>query len=66
MRFPSRRPGASPVRSFYCPLSNTLKGNTAFDSDEWGFFVDAVLSDMFQGNVCSGNGLGDSNQSDIC
>ena len=37
---------------------NTLTGNTAIDNDQWGFFVDAVPANMFQGNVCSGNGRG--------
>ncbi len=46
--------------------NNTLTGNTAIDNEEWGFFVDAVLANMFQDNVCSGNGLGGSNQPDIC
>lgn len=45
---------------------NTLKGNAAIDNDEWGFFVDAVLANMFGGNACSGNGLGGSNQPGIC
>ena len=32
------------------------------DNDGWGFLVDAVMANMFQGNTCNGNGLGGSNQ----
>ena len=46
--------------------ANTLKRNRAIHNDQWGFLVDAVLTNMFDDNHCHGNGLGRSNQPEIC
>lgn len=34
-------------------------------NDGWGYLVDEVLANMFQGNSAVANGLGDSNQPGI-
>ncbi len=45
---------------------NTFTDNQAFDNQEWGFYIDEILTNIFQGNVCWGNGLGGSNQPGVC
>ncbi len=46
--------------------NNTLERNRAFLNDGYGILVDAVMDNLFENNFCLFNGLGGSNQPDIC
>ena len=45
---------------------NTLTGNTARKNAGYGFYVDAIGTNIFVDNKCKQNGLGGSNQLGIC
>ena len=50
---------------------NKLEGNAAYDNGAYGFFVDPLalapaLGNEFEGNECSGNAAGGSNELGIC